>query len=266
VEHVLATQCLRQSKPSSMEIRVNGTLPPGITAKDVILSIIGRIGVDGAVGHVIEYTGDVIRSLTMEGRMTVCNMSIEGGARAGMIAPDETTFEYMRGRPRAPQGVAFDQAVEKWRGLRSDPDARHDRLIEIEADDLLPHVTWGTNPGMVVPVSGRVPDPHEMASEQDQQAAEKALEYMARGIPVVASDVEPYRRFITHGVDGFLVKHEHEWLTALSTLAGDEALRLKMGAAGKEKARQNTIEGHYEDWVNAYKMLFPVGWEYKNAR
>ena len=178
VEQVLATQCLVQAKPKSMEIRVNGPLPAGVTAKDLILGIIGQIGVDGGIGHVVEYTGEAIRSLSMEGRMTVCNMSIEAGARAGMIAPDDTTFEYVRGRPQAPQGDAFEVAVEGWRTLASDPDATCDKVVEIDAASLEPFVTWGTNPGMVVPVTGRVPSPGSFVSTSERSAAERALEYM----------------------------------------------------------------------------------------
>ncbi len=178
VEHVLATQTLRQFKPKTMEIRVNGSLPYGVTAKDVILGIIGKIGVSGAVGHAIEYTGEGIRSLSMEGRMTVCNMSIEAGARAGMVAPDDTTFEYMRGRPNVPQDDDFEAAVEDWRKLPSDPGAAFDTLVEIDSASLEPFVTWGTNPGMVVPVTGRVPDPASFDDPGEVQAAERALEYM----------------------------------------------------------------------------------------
>lgn len=178
VEHVLATQCLRQTKPKAMEVRVDGALPAGVTAKDLILSIIGRIGVDGAVGHVIEYTGEAVRALSMEGRMTVCNMSIEAGARAGMIAPDQTTIDYVRGRPQAPTDDAWARAVTEWHALPSDPGATFDRVVTMEARDLVPHVTWGTNPGMVAPVSGRVPAPDAMAAEHERRAAERALEYM----------------------------------------------------------------------------------------
>ncbi len=186
VEHVLATQCLRQAKPKTMEIRVNGRLPYGVAAKDIILGIIGKIGVGGAVGHVIEYTGQAIRELSMEGRMTVCNMSIEGGARAGMVAPDETTFRYMRGRPQVPQGKAFDAAVERWKALPTDPGAKYDKVVEIDARTLEPFVTWGTNPGMVAPVSGRVPDPASFPTPAEQAAAERALKYMALtpGMPI----------------------------------------------------------------------------------
>ena len=159
VEHVLATQTLRQFKPKTMEVRVNGPLPTGVEAKDVILGIIGQIGINGGIGHVIEYTGEAIRGLSMDGRMTVCNMSIEGGARAGMIAPDETTFEYVRGRQFAPQGADFDAALARWLELPTDAGATYDKLVEIEAADLEPFVTWGTNPGMVTKVTGRVSRP-----------------------------------------------------------------------------------------------------------
>jgi 3-isopropylmalate/(R)-2-methylmalate dehydratase large subunit len=179
VEHVLATQCLRQARPKTMEIRVNGQLPNGVTAKDVILNIIGTIGVGGATGHVIEYTGEAIRSLSMEGRMTVCNMSIEAGARAGMVAPDDTTFTYVRGRPHVPQSEDFDAAVERWKALASDADASYDTVVEIDADTLSPFVTWGTNPGMVVPVTDQVPDPSSFDLPAERAAAERALEYMA---------------------------------------------------------------------------------------
>ncbi len=178
VEHVLATQCLLQQKPKNMEIRINGLLPFGVTAKDLILAIIGQIGVGGGVGHVIEYTGEAIRSLSMAGRMTVCNMSIEGGARAGMIAPDETTFDYMRGRPNVPQGLDFDKATEIWKELASDPGAHFDKLVEVDAKSLTPFVSWGTNPGMVASVAGHVPHPGSFGTSSEQAAAARALEYM----------------------------------------------------------------------------------------
>jgi 3-isopropylmalate/(R)-2-methylmalate dehydratase large subunit len=178
VEHVLATQTLPQRKPKPMQVRVEGELPMGVTAKDVVLAVIGRIGIGGGVGHVIEYTGSAIRGLSMEGRMTVCNMSIEGGARAGMIAPDDTTFEYVEGRPHAPRGSAWEQALDAWRALRSDPDAVYDRTVAIDATGIVPHVTWGTNPGMVAPITGRVPDPASARSEDDRRSLEQALRYM----------------------------------------------------------------------------------------
>ena len=178
VEHVLATQTLPQRKPKAMEVRVDGELPVGITAKDIVLGIIGRIGIGGGVGHVVEYTGSAIRGLSMEGRMTVCNMSIEAGARAGIIAPDDTTFSYVEGRPHAPSGKAWEEALDAWRGLRSEPDAAYDRTVTIDGAKLVPHVTWGTNPGMVVPVDGRVPDPTSARSEDDRRSIEQALRYM----------------------------------------------------------------------------------------
>ena len=179
VEHVLATQCLPQSKPRTMLIDVRGALPDGVTAKDLALGIIGQIGTDGATGHVIEYAGEAVRSLSMEGRMTLCNMSIEAGARAGMVAPDETTFAYLQDRRFAPRGPAWDEAVGDWRGLATDEGAKFDRRIEIDAGVLEPHVTWGTNPGMVAAVTGRVPDPGQITDRADRHATERALEYMA---------------------------------------------------------------------------------------
>jgi 3-isopropylmalate/(R)-2-methylmalate dehydratase large subunit len=179
VEHVLATQCLSQSKPKTFRISVEGELPPAVTAKDIALGIIGHIGTDGATSHVIEYAGSAIRSLSMEGRMTVCNMSIEAGARAGMIAPDATTFAYLKGRPQSPKDSAWDEAVKHWSKLPSHPDAEFDRELTIQAHDLTPFVTWGTHPGMVVPVTGHVPDPSHAPSDAERRAYERALEYMA---------------------------------------------------------------------------------------
>src|SRR5437764_6674295 len=178
VEHVLATQCLPQSKPRTMLIQVHGALAEGVTAKDLALGIIGQIGTDGATGHVIEYAGEAVRGLSMEGRMTLCNMSIEAGARAGMVAPDETTFSYIKGRRFAPNGNEWEKIVTRWRALRSDPEAHYDRVIEIDAATLAPFVTWGTNPGMVVPVSGRVPELSASETEADRASAQRMLEYM----------------------------------------------------------------------------------------
>ncbi len=179
VEMVLATQCLLQRKPRTYEVRVDGRLQPGVSSKDIILALIARIGVGGGTGHVFEYTGEAIRALTMEQRMTICNMSIEGGARAGMIAPDDTTFEYIHGRRHAPQGVAWAAAVEHWRGLPSDPGAVYDKTITIDAATLEPMVTYGTNPGMGIPITGRVPSPAETEDPSARRALERSLEYMA---------------------------------------------------------------------------------------
>jgi 3-isopropylmalate/(R)-2-methylmalate dehydratase large subunit len=196
VEHVLATQCLPQNKPLTMKIETRGTLGAGVTAKDLALGIIGRIGTDGATGCVIEYVGDAVRSLTMEGRMTLCNMSIEAGARAGMVAPDETTFAYLKGRRFSPAGDAWDKAVDYWKTLRSDDDAEFDRVVDIDASQLEPFVTWGTSPGMVVPVTSYVPDPAEAKSAADRQAAERALEYMALKPRTNIQDIAINRAFI----------------------------------------------------------------------
>jgi 3-isopropylmalate/(R)-2-methylmalate dehydratase large subunit len=178
VEHVLATQTLPQSRPGTMAVTVEGDLPAGVTAKDVVLAIIGRIGTGGGIGSVIEYRGSAIRSLSMEGRMTVCNMSIEAGAKAGLIAPDETTFEYLKGRPYAPTGAAWDEAVAYWRTLVTDEGATFDKEVVIDATTLKPHVTWGTNPGQVAPIDDVVPDPESFLDPIERNAAERALQYM----------------------------------------------------------------------------------------
>jgi 3-isopropylmalate/(R)-2-methylmalate dehydratase large subunit len=178
VEHVLATQTLLQKPAKNMLVEVNGTLPPGCTAKDVVLAIIGRIGTAGGTGHVIEYAGSVIRGLDMAGRLTVCNMSIEGGARAGLIAPDETTFAYIKGRPFAPQGEDFDRAVAYWKTLPSDPGAHYDTVVRIDASEIAPMVTWGTNPEAVLPITGAVPDPAEVADEAARTQMQRMLDYM----------------------------------------------------------------------------------------
>jgi 3-isopropylmalate/(R)-2-methylmalate dehydratase large subunit len=178
VEHVLATQTLPQYRPKQMAVTVDGELPPGVSAKDVILAVIAQIGTGGGQGHVIEYRGSAIEKLSMEARMTICNMSIEAGARAGLIAPDETTFAFLQGRPHAPQGADWDAAVEYWRSLHTDEDAVFDREVHIDAASLTPFVTWGTNPGQGLPISERVPDPADIADEGDRRAAEQALAYM----------------------------------------------------------------------------------------
>jgi 3-isopropylmalate/(R)-2-methylmalate dehydratase large subunit len=196
VEHVLATQCLPQRKPRSMRLLFTGELAPGVTAKDVILDAIGRIGVSGGVGYVIEYAGDVIRGFSMENRMTVCNMSIEAGARAGMIAPDETTFAYLEGRAGAPKDADWERALERWRVLPSDADAVYDSEVVIDVGELKPQVTWGTNPGMVVPIDGAVPDPSELDDPDERLAAERALVYMGLEPGTAIQDITLDRVFI----------------------------------------------------------------------
>src|SRR5208337_2433348 len=191
VEHVLATQCLQQHKPKAMRVRVDGRLPEGVTAKDLALAIIGKIGTDGGAGHVIEYAGEAVRALSMEGRMTLCNLSIESGARAGMVAPDETTFVYVKGKRFAPRNDEWERTLERWRSLPTDDGAQFDKVIEIDAAQLSPFVTWGTNPGMVAPVTGRVPE-FSSLKDGDRRAVELALQYMG---------LEPGKRIEDIGVD-----------------------------------------------------------------
>ncbi len=192
VGHVLATQCLLQRRPKTMEVRVEGALRHGVTAKDIILAVIAKIGIGGGTGHVIEYTGPAIRALGMEERMTVCNMSIEGGARAGMIAPDDTTFEYVSGRPRAPRGADWDAAIAHWRGLPTDEGARYDRSVTISASELAPMITYGTNPGMGMSIDSPIPDPGSLADGSERAALEKALGYM---------EIRPGERLLGRPVD-----------------------------------------------------------------
>ncbi|GAA0992585.1 3-isopropylmalate dehydratase large subunit [Acrocarpospora macrocephala] len=204
VEHVLATQTLPAYRPKTMAIEVNGALPYGVTAKDLILAIIAKIGTGGGQGYIVEYRGEAIRSLSMEGRMTVCNMSIEAGARAGMIAPDETTFAYLQGRPHAPQGDAWDEAVAYWRTLRTDDDAVFDQVVEIDAATLTPFVTWGTNPGQGAPLAAAVPRPEEFADPVERSAAERALEYMGLTAGTPLRDVEVDTVFVGSCTNGRL--------------------------------------------------------------
>src|SRR5690348_4537138 len=178
VEHVLATQTLPQQKPGTMAITVDGALPAGVTAKDIVLAIIGKIGTGGGIGSIIEYRGSAIRALSMEGRMTVCNMSIEAGAKAGLIAPDEVTFEYLEGRAHAPKGAEWDAAVADWKTLVTDEGATFDKEVVLDASEIVPHVSWGTNPAQVVPLEGNIPSPSDFAEHSDQDSAARALEYM----------------------------------------------------------------------------------------
>jgi 3-isopropylmalate/(R)-2-methylmalate dehydratase large subunit len=189
VEHVLATQTLPQSRPGTMAVTVDGVLPEGSTAKDVILAIIGRIGTGGGIGSIIEYRGPVIRALSMEGRMTVCNMSIEAGAKAGLIAPDDTTFAYLEGRAHAPRGAGWEQALDDWRRLPTDEGAAFDKEVVLDGSAIRPHVSWGTNPGQVVPIDGAVPDPDSFLEAAEREAAHRALEYMDLKAGVALHDV-----------------------------------------------------------------------------
>jgi 3-isopropylmalate/(R)-2-methylmalate dehydratase large subunit len=196
VEHVLATQTLPQARPKTMEVEVNGELHAGCTAKDVILQIIRTIGVSGGVGHVIEYRGDVIRALSMEGRMTVCNMSIEGGARAGLVAPDDTTYAYLEGRNFAPKGAAWEQALDRWRALPTDEGAAFDSTVSLNGADIEPCVTWGTTPAQSVPVTGRVPSPEDAANPQAAELAARSLAYMGLTAGTAIEDIPIDRVFL----------------------------------------------------------------------
>lgn len=202
VEHVLATQTLKQSRAKSMLIKVNGTLPVGITAKDIILAIIGRIGHAGATGHVIEYAGEAISGLTMEERMTVCNMSIEAGAKAGLIAPDDTTFEYLKGREYAPKGQDWEDAVAYWKTLYTEEGASFDTVVELEAADIAPQVTWGTNPGQVIGVDAPVPGPDDFSDPIEKESAKKALGYMGLSAGDKLADVAVNHVFIGSCTNG----------------------------------------------------------------
>ncbi|WP_455244909.1 3-isopropylmalate dehydratase large subunit, partial [Petrachloros mirabilis] len=196
VEHVLATQCLVQKRPKTMEVRVDGVLSDRCSAKDVILAIIGKIGTAGGTGYVIEYTGSAIRALSMEGRMTLCNMSIEGGARAGMVAPDDKTSAYIKGRPLAPAGDLFEQAIQAWDHLKTDPDAKYDATVVLRAEDIAPQVSWGTSPGMVTGIDQKVPDPNAIPDEKTRHATERALEYMGLSPNMPVTSIAIDRVFI----------------------------------------------------------------------
>jgi len=257
VEHVLATQTLPQRKPKSMEVRVDGELPVGVTAKDIVLGIIGRIGIGGGVGHVIEYTGSTIRGLSMDGRMTVCNMSIEGGARAGMVAPDDTTFAYVEGRAHAPKGAAWEQALDAWRALPTDAGAMYERSVTIDASKLVPHVTWGTNPGMVAPIDGRVPDPLSAPSDDDRRSIEQALTYMDLRPLTPIQDIVLDRVFI-----GSCTNARLEDLRA--------AAQIIQGRKVHPKVRAMVVPGSHQVKVDAEKegldrVFTEAGFEWREA-
>jgi len=202
VEHVLATQTLIQRPAKNMLVRVEGSLPLGVTAKDIVLAVIGKIGTAGGTGHVIEYAGSTISGLSMEGRMTVCNMTIEAGARAGLIAPDETTFAYLKGRPMAPKAGAWEQAVAYWKTLPSDSGAHYDRVVELKAADIVPQVTWGTSPEDVLPITGKVPNPADLADEARKAAMQRSLQYMGLTPGTPLTEVKVQRVFIGSCTNG----------------------------------------------------------------
>jgi 3-isopropylmalate/(R)-2-methylmalate dehydratase large subunit len=245
VEHVLATQTLPLNPFKTMAITVNGQLKPGTTAKDIILAVIARIGTGGGQGYVLEYRGEAIRSLSMEARMTICNMSIEAGARAGMIAPDETTFEYLKGRPHAPEGADWDAAVAYWSTLKSDDDAVFDAEVVLDAGDLEPFVTWGTNPGQGLPLSARVPVPAEIPDDNERQTAERAIEYMGLTPGMPLRDIAVDTVFIGSCTNGRIEdlrsvaqviqgKHKADTLRVL-VVPGSARVRLQAEAEGLDK-------------------------------
>ncbi|MFC4906199.1 3-isopropylmalate dehydratase large subunit [Actinomadura gamaensis] len=245
VEHVLATQTLPQVKPKMMAVTVNGSLPGGVTAKDLILAIIAKIGTGGGQGHIIEYRGQAIRELSMEGRMTVCNMSIEAGARAGMIAPDETTFAYLKGRPHAPQGADWDRAVEYWKSLRTDDDAVFDKEVVIDASELTPFVTWGTNPGQGLPLGESVPDPAAIDDPTERQAAERALQYMGLTAGTPLRDIAVDTVFVGSCTNGRI----EDLRAVASVLAGRkvaDGVRMLVVPGSMKVKQQAEAEGLHE--------------------
>jgi 3-isopropylmalate/(R)-2-methylmalate dehydratase large subunit len=249
VEHVLATQTLKQSRGKTMQIKVNGKLAVGITAKDIILAIIGKIGHAGATAHVIEYCGEAIEALSMEERMTICNMSIEAGAKAGMIAPDQTTFDYLKGREFAPQGADWDAAVEYWQTLYSDDDAEFDTVVELEAKDITPQVTWGTNPGQVIGVNQPVPGPDDFTDSVEQESARKALQYMGLKAGEKLGDVP-----VSHVFIGSCTNSRIEDLRAAAHIAKQgkvaanvTAMVVPGSAAVKRQAEEEKLDVIFKD-------------------
>jgi len=250
VEHVLASQCLLQKKPKTMEVRVDGELSNGVSAKDIILALIAKIGTGGGTGHVIEYTGSAIRNLSMEERMTVCNMSIEGGARAGMIAPDDTTYEYLGGRDRVPKGKAWESSLARWKTLPSDEGARYDSQVVLNADELAPMITYGTNPGMGMKITDHIPQPEKIAEIEERQTMEKALAYM---------DLQPGACLLGHPVDVvFLGSCTNSRISDLRQAAGvikgkrvAEGLRMLVVPGSQEIKRQAEAEGLDKVFKNA---------------
>ena len=258
VEHVLATQCLPQFRSKTMQVCIHGRRQRGVTAKDLILAIIGRIGIAGGVGHAIEYAGEAIRALSMEGRMTVCNMSIEGGARAGMVAPDDTTFAYLDGRPFVPRGKDFENAVNHWKSIATDPDATFDRVVELDAANIAPQVTWGTNPGMVTDVTGRVPDPTSFADPVEREAAERALTYMGLAPGTRLVDIAVDRVFIGSCTNGRL----EDLRLAARVVAGKKVARTVKQALAVPGSMTIKAQSERE---GLDKIFLDAGFEWRDA-
>jgi 3-isopropylmalate/(R)-2-methylmalate dehydratase large subunit len=258
VEHVLATQCLLQFKSNTLLILVHGHRRRGTTAKDLILAIIGKLGVSGGTGHVIEYGGEAIRALSMEGRMTVCNMTIEAGARAGMVAPDETTFAYLEGRPFVPRGKDFQVAVDFWESLVTDPQASYDRTVKLQAEEIPPQVTWGTNPGMVTDVTGRVPDPSSFSDPVVRKAAERALTYMGLTPGTRMVDIPLDRVFIGSCTNSRL----EDLRAAARVVAGRKVARTLKQALVVPGSRVVKAQAEKE---GLDKIFLEAGWEWRDS-
>lgn len=257
VEHVLATQTLQQAKPKTMEVRINGKLGPGVTAKDLILGVIAKYGTDFATGYVIEYTGEAIRSLSMEERMTVCNMSIEAGARAGLIAPDQTTFDYLKGRPYVPTGKAFEDEVNEWKQLATDEGAVYDQVVEFDASSLVPQVTWGTSPGMGTGVTDVVPDPQQFPTENQRKAAQKAIEYMGLTPGVPMTELKVDRVFIGSCTNGRI-----EDLRAAAAVAKDYKVASHVEAIVVPGSGRVKLQAEQEGLDQIFKE---AGFEWRDA-
>ncbi|BCB82132.1 3-isopropylmalate dehydratase large subunit [Phytohabitans flavus] len=249
VEHVLATQTLPQSRPKTMAVTIEGALRPGVTAKDLVLALIAKVGTGGGRGHVVEYRGEAIRALSMEGRMTICNMSIEWGAKAGMIAPDETTFAYLKGRPSAPQGEEWDAAVEHWHSLTTDEGATFDTEVVLDASQISPFVTWGTNPGQGTPLDGAVPDPEEFLEEVERSAARRALEYMALAPGTPLRDISVDVVFVGSCTNGRLedLRAAADVLRGHKVADGVRMLVVPGSAAVREAAEHEGLDKVFRD-------------------
>ena len=257
VEHVLATQTLPLVRPKTMAVTVEGELPPGATAKDLVLALIAQVGTGGGQGHVVEYRGDAVTALSMEGRMTVCNMSIEWGARAGMIAPDETTYAYLKGRPHAPSGAAWDEAVAAWDALRTDPDATYDKEVVLDASAVEPFVTWGTNPGQGVALSDTVPDPMSLPAGNQRDAAERALEYMGLTAGTPMRDIKVDTVFVGSCTNGRMedLRAAADVLRGRRVADGVRALVVPGSMLVKQQAEEEGLD----------KVFSDAGFEWRNA-
>jgi 3-isopropylmalate/(R)-2-methylmalate dehydratase large subunit len=256
VEHVLATQTLPQRRPKTMAVTVDGRLPDGVTPKDLILAIIGRIGTGGGMGHVIEYRGEAVRALSMEGRMTMCNMSIEAGARAGMVAPDDTTFAYLEGRPYAPAGAAWEQALDDWRSLTTDPGAEFDQSVSLDGSALTPFVSWGTNPAQVVPIGSTVPDPDQFDDPSAREAATRALSYMGLSAGTAVRDIGVDTVFIGSCTNGRIedLRAAAAVLEGRHVAATVRALVVPGSGLVKEQAEQEGLD----------RVFAAAGFEWRN--